>query len=299
MSVFVAGACNDTATGPVDSPGNPADPGYLFMASQFTETAIVLAGLEWHEAVEDSIPGAVQVRGRSAGATHDSLVQYSVDIDSASAWIIIQATLLNVADTIEIVDSVRFTGPDGQYAIPSDAMPLDSMVSMDMHMHADAHANDSAEFIGSLHHASWLELVVLDRDEGLGLITFQINLTQFDTLHGTSFDSTYGTCDVDITSQKTVTDLIEIDELGSGDPGAGLAAAWKPSAAHEGCPLSGSVVVHMTVDVVCTGGITPLTIDAAWLIEATFVGGSSADLTFTSDNLYWNSTADCDEFSDL
>jgi hypothetical protein len=250
--------------------------------------------------VEGELPGATRVQSGLAIPAHDTLLSAVVSVDSTTGWIVIDARAANHEDTVEFLDSVRFYR-NGVPTLPSDALPPDSMSAVDVHITGHLHANDSSEFVGHAEHSSHINLEVLDRDPGLGTVTYQLNLTASDEIDGTAWDSTWGVCDVDVAAQRTVTNMIEVDEDSTAhhpvhDTRSRL---WQALGAHEGCPLSGTVALHMDVYIACTGGDAEVTVDTDWSVSAVFTGGDQVRVTFTSEGLYWSKDVDCSELSEL
>jgi hypothetical protein len=298
LSLVACSSDNSTGTAPA-TPGDPDSPEYQSVSRVLGSEAFALEGLHWHSLLESVVPGAARSRTRTAAPAHDTVLSVTVTVDSASGWIVINALAAHHEDTATILDSVRFYR-NGVPTIPSQDLPPDSMSAVDVRIRGHVHANDSTDFVGDLEHASWINLEVLDRDPGLATVTYQLSLAAEDTLDGTAWDSVWGTCDVHVAAHRTITDLIEIEESSSGPPARGAqASVWKALAAHEGCPLAGTVRLDMDVDLACTGGLADVTVDAQWTVQATFDGGQYVRLTFTSGGFYWNEEVDCSELSEL
>lgn len=301
LATIGPGCGEDKATGIVDAvPGDPDSEEYSSVSSVLGGEAFALTGAHWHSLLEGEIPGAVRTRSGTATPAHDTVLSVTVTVDSATGWIVIEALAANHGDTVEILDSVRFHY-NGVPTIPSDTLPPDMMSSVDVIISGHLHANDSTEFVGTLKHASRINLEVLERDPGLGTITYELNLVADDTLQGTGWDTTWGVCDIHVAAHRAVDHLVEVKETtphpsvrGSVD-----ASIWRALAAHEGCPHSGTVLLEMDVHLHCTGGEAEVTVDSEWKIEAEFQGGDQVRLIFTSDGFYWMKTVDCSELTEL
>ena len=296
------GCSSDKSTGIVDAvPGDPDSPEYHSVSSVLGGEAFSLTGVHWHSLLEGELPGAVRTRSGDATPAHDTVLSVTVTVDSATGWIVLEAVAANHTDTAHILDSVRFY-LNGVPTIPSDTLPPDMMSSVDVFITGELSSDDSTKFVGDLNHASRINLEVIERDPGLGTTTYQLNLTADDTLQGTAWDSVWGVCDVHVAAHRGIANLIEVEETASqvsGSTRTADASVWHAVAAHEGCPLSGTVVLEMDVDLHCTGGEAEVTVDSEWRVEAEFQGGDKVRVIFISDGLFWMKTIDCSELTEL
>lgn len=301
LGLALSGCGSDSPTDPnANTPGDPNSQEFRAVNDVLGGEVLSFEGLHWHSLLEGEIPGAVSSRRRAATPAHDTVLSVTVTVDSATAWIVLQARVADHEDTANVLDSVRFYR-NGTPTLPSTDLPADSMSAVDVYIVGQVSANDSTHFVGGAGHASRIHLAVLDRDPGLATVTYQLNLAAQDSLDGTAWDSVWGVCDVKVVSHKSVTNLIEVEEL-SPDTVAvheGPRSIWEAVSAHEGCPLAGTVVLDMHVELNCTGGEAEVSVDKQWKVEAEFLGGDQVSVTFTSGGFYWNKTVDCSALEEL
>lgn len=300
LGALLWGCSSDGSGMAPTQPGDPDNHEYQSVNRVLGGEVFSLEGMHWHSLLEGELPGAVRSRSGAATPAHDTILSVTVTVDSATGWIVLAALAANHKDTAEILDSVRFYR-NGVPTIPSDSLPGDSMSSVDVFIRGHVHANDSTQFVGTLEHASRINLAVLDRDPGLNQVTYQLNLTARDTLDGTAWDSVWGVCDVQVAASRTITDLIDVEgqSLVQGSSNGAQPSVWSALAAHEGCPLSGTVLLEMDVFLHCTGGEADVTVDAQWAAEAKFTGGDRVRVTFTSGGFYWSDLVECSELGEL
>jgi len=176
-------------------------------------------------------------------------------------------------DTVFIggIDSIQVIADGSPVQYPSQATVVEGLKE---HIHVDWSDNDG-EHWGDVNHLTDVGLAYVEADT---LVT--LNGTVDDMIYG-SEESDWGSCEVTIGVDQTVTDMV-FNVNGSAD-----------------CPESGQIVSVSTVDAHCVGaqdheGDT-LNVNGSWTITAT-VNEGQGTITFTFSNgiVSWTVTKPCD-----
>lgn len=276
-------SCSDSVTDSTPKAvGDPNDAEFAAISEQLSNVALDFDALDWADAIWDSVPGFSpranangDIKLYRGGAVGGELLSYSLTIDSISFWHIFSITVAELGDTATVIDSIRFSDANGP-GLPAVLGEL-NITSVDIHVHAQASLNDST-FSGSIGSHSILTVAILGFGDSTGGDTLSFSGTSFDTLTATASDSGT-TCQFTISSSKTATNVLTIDDL------------------EHPCPIGGSISASATVDVLCsiaTGtGTDSLSVKGAWTVSASFNSDGSVNLVYENSNTRWTATEPC------
>ena len=155
------GCSDSTPTGSTKQTGSTNDSSFQLVSGQLSPSQAGASGLDWVDPLMNQLPGFTAssqhnenrpfLGRRLAGATADTtvIVSATFTIDSASGWIVFNATITDLVDTFTVVDSMRFRNLLNNPVIPKDSLVLDSLGGVDIRVHGSATASDSTDFAGT------------------------------------------------------------------------------------------------------------------------------------------------------
>ncbi|MFQ5606727.1 MAG: hypothetical protein ACE5GA_02175 [Candidatus Zixiibacteriota bacterium] len=276
--------CSDSSTNSQQKlTGDPADLQFGSVSEQLDDAALNFAAIEWLNPVMDSIPGLSPRLvltedprlARRAGAAIDTVLTISISIDSATYWIVFQATVTNFIDTASVVDSFRFSGVDG----PELPINLgDTATGMDVRAHARVVINDTTAFTGIIaSHVSFSADIIGRGDPILGGDTTLLNVTGVDTLSGTATDSG-AACTFTITTNRIASGIVSID-----------------SPTYP-CPIAGNINASMDLNFACAlpGMVDSVSVNGSWVVTATYNPDGSASMTYENATTRWTGVVPCE-----
>lgn len=274
-------ACNN-ADNPIKATGDLNDDQFQAAQDELNDIAMEFAALDWIAPLWDSIPGwsgSSVISGNDHGhnfrgaAVDDTVLTFSIVMDDVSKWVTIQASVTDGQDTATLIDSIRFFGPGGP-GFPAELG--DSIISMNIRVHANISANDSTDFVGiAASHVSMTAQVLGFGDQQSG-DTILINAIGADSLIGTGF-SENGYCDLAIVSSKVATNLVEVDDD-----------------AHE-CPIDGSIHAQATLDLACYSQQDSLEVNSFWTVDINFNSDQTADVSYENPTTRWTAEIECSQ----
>lgn len=244
-------------------------------------------GLSWE--LLDSIPGdaAPKFAGSSLaleGGDEDIIITNAGYEGYSNGWHIFDFAAIAVEDYIyeevHYYDTVFISGWDSIQVI-ADGVPIqhlnDQTVIEGIKERAHVSFVDNHhELYGSINH-----IIEADMDYVEGDTILTLNGSTDDSLDN-SENRDWGACDITMTMDQTITDLV-FNVNGVDD-----------------CPESGTITSNATIVAFCTGlgdhaGDT-LDVNSSWTVTATFnEGDGTVTVTFTSGGVSWTVTESCEE----
>lgn len=236
----------------------------------------------------DSIPGdgAPKFAGSSfalEGGDEDIIITAAGYEGYSNGWHIFHFSAKAVEDyiydSVHYYDTVFISGVDSIQVI-ADGGPIQYLgeqtviEGLNERVHVNFEDNHD-DFSGAINHIIEVDMTYGDVDTILTL-----NGTTDDQLHSGE-NSDWGACDITMTMEQTITNLVFNV---NGD---------------DGCPESGTITSLSTIDAFCTGlgahaGDT-LDVNSSWTVTATFnEGDGTVTVTFTSGGVSWTVTESCE-----
>lgn len=238
----------------------------------------------------DSIPGdgAPKFAGSSLaleGGDEDIIITDAGYEGYSDGWHIFDFAAIAVEayvhdNGVQYYDTVFISGWDSIQVI-SDGGPIQYLSEqtviegLNERVHVNFEDNHD-DFSGAINHIIEVDMTYGDVDTILTL-----NGITDDLLHSGE-NSDWGACDITMTMEQTITNLV-FNVNGDG-----------------GCPESGTITSLSTIDAFCTGldahaGDT-LDVNSSWTVTATFnEGAGTVTVTFTSGGVSWTVTESCEE----